>query len=89
LIQALDLVLSATTSVVQMAGAVGAPAWDLWRLANQSWWELATDHCPWHPSIRIFRCGATDPWEPVIETMASELRRFLAERTSTDSQLIP
>jgi hypothetical protein len=75
LIPALDLVLSALTAVAQMAGAVGAPAWVLSRLANQTWWELGTDHCPWHPSVRSFPSGATGTWEPVIETVASELRR--------------
>ena len=78
LIPALDLVLSAFTAVAQMAGGVGAPAWVLSHLGVQGWWGLGTDHCPWHPGLRLFPCGITDPWEPVIETVASELRRALA-----------
>ncbi|MDP2999159.1 MAG: tetratricopeptide repeat protein [Bryobacterales bacterium] len=75
LIPALDLVLSAFTAVAQMAGAVGAPAWVLSHRGVQGWWGLGTDYCPWHPSVRFFPCEATGTWEPVIETMASELRR--------------
>ena len=75
LIPALDLVVSALTALVQMAGSVGAPVWVLSHLGAQGWWGLGTDHCPWHPSVRLFPRGATEPWEPVIATVASELRR--------------
>ncbi len=78
LISTLDLVLSALTAVVQMAGAVGTPTWVL-HLDAPDWWALGTDHCPWYPSVRSFPCGANAPWEPVIETMASELRRVVME----------
>ena len=72
LIAALDLVISAGTAVDQLAGAVGTPAWVLTRGASD-WWGLGTDYCPWYPSIRVFRCGAGEPWEPVVEKMAAEL----------------
>jgi hypothetical protein len=75
LIPALDLVVSALTALAQMAGAVGVPVWVLSHLGAQGWWGLGTDHCPWHPSVRLFPRGATEPWEPVIATVASELRR--------------
>ncbi|MDP3000031.1 MAG: SEC-C metal-binding domain-containing protein [Bryobacterales bacterium] len=77
-IPALDLVLSAITAVAQMAGAVGAPAWVLSRLADQGCWGLGTGHCPWHPSPRAFSRGATDGWEPVLESVASELRLLVS-----------
>ncbi len=69
----LDLVLSAIVAPHAIAGAVGTPNWVLSRgLTNH--WGLGTDYCPWLPSTRKFSCGATDPWEPAIERMASELR---------------
>lgn len=71
LISALDLVLSAGTSVDQMAGALGAPTWVLVR--HPGIWALGTDHCPWHPGIRAFFSPVSDPWEPAIQRMASEL----------------
>jgi hypothetical protein len=83
MIPALDLVLSAFTAVVQMAGAVGAPAWVLSHLGVQGWWGLGTDHYPWYPSVRFFPCGATGAWEPVIETVASELRRLATAGSSS------
>jgi hypothetical protein len=73
LVSELDLVLSAIIAPHAMAGAVGTPNWALSRgLTNH--WGLGTDYCPWLPSTRRFSCGATEPWEPAIERMASELR---------------
>jgi tetratricopeptide (TPR) repeat protein len=73
LISTLDLVVSATTAVHEMAGAVGAPVWVLAR-GSLNFWGLGTDSCPWLPTVRAFPCGPFDPWEPVIERVASELR---------------
>ena len=75
LIAGLDLVISAGTAVDQMGGAVGTPTWILTRGAHDPL-SLGTDRCPWYPSARVFRCGANDPWGPLIEAMASELSRL-------------
>jgi tetratricopeptide (TPR) repeat protein len=73
----LDLVISAGTAVDAMAGAIGIPAWVLIRGCTE-WWGLGTDYCPWSPSARPFPCGANEPWEPVIEKIASELGQWAA-----------
>lgn len=73
LISSLDLVISALTAVAQMGGGVGAPTWVLNR-GTTDWWELGTDRCPWYTSVRVFSCGVNDPWEPVIDRVASELQ---------------
>jgi hypothetical protein len=75
LMPALDMVATAFTVTAQMAGALGVPAWVLSHPGNQSWWSLGTNHCPWHPSIRFFVCGSTEPWEGVVGTLAAELRK--------------
>ena len=80
LISTLDLVISARTSVASMAGAAGASTLVVCRGASD-WWGLGTDHCPWLPSVRAFSCGAYDPWEPVIASIASEVGQ-LAEAKS-------
>lgn len=77
LISNLDLVVTAFTVVAQLAGALGVPCWVLNHLGNQSWFSLGTDHCPWQPSIRFFPCGAMEPWDTAIETLAAELRSKL------------
>lgn len=75
LISNLDLVVSAFTVTAQLAGALGVPCWVLAHAGNRSWFELGTDHCPWHPSIRIFPCGALEAWDESIGRLAVELRR--------------
>ncbi len=83
LISKLDLVISAGTAVDTMAGALGVPTWVLMRRCSD-WWGLGTDYCPWMSSIRPFACGANDPWEPVIQNMAAELRQLTVARTSLE-----
>jgi tetratricopeptide (TPR) repeat protein len=75
LIPALDLVVTAFTVTAQMAGALGVPAWVLSHVGNLTWWELGTDYCPWHPSIRFFPCGALEPWDASIARLAQELHQ--------------
>jgi len=69
----LDLVISAGTAVDSLAGALGRPTWVLTRDVSD-WWGLGTGRCPWSPSVRIFHCEASSPWEPVIARMAEEMR---------------
>jgi hypothetical protein len=70
----LDLTVTAFTVVAQLGGAIGAPVWALNHRGNQSWWNLGTDYCPWHPTIRFFPCEATEPWDRAIGELAEELK---------------
>jgi hypothetical protein len=72
----LDLVVTAFTVTAQLAGALGVPCWVLDHEGNQSWFKLGTDYCPWHPKIRFFPCGAMEPWDTAIESLAAELRKL-------------
>ncbi|MDZ5649161.1 tetratricopeptide repeat protein [Nitrospirillum sp. BR 11828] len=52
LVSALDLVITAPTSVGELAGALGVP---IWRLELEGDWSmLGTGVRPWYPSMRIF-----------------------------------
>jgi tetratricopeptide (TPR) repeat protein len=77
LISSLDLVLSAGTAVDQMAGALGKSAWVVGR-GEADLWGLGTNYCPWYPSIRSFLSRLSDPWEPMLEKVASELASLVA-----------
>lgn len=76
LISSLSLVVSAFTVTAQMAGGLDVPTWVLAHRGNQSWFNLGTDYCPWHPSIRFFWCKALESWEFPIRELAGELRRW-------------
>lgn len=49
---ALDLVISAGTSVAEMAGALGVPVWRIGPAGD--WTALGTACRPWYPSMRLF-----------------------------------
>ncbi|WP_042695116.1 tetratricopeptide repeat protein [Azospirillum sp. B506] len=49
---ALDLVVSAGTSVAEMAGALGVPVWRIGPAGD--WTALGTGCRPWYPSMRLF-----------------------------------
>ncbi|PWC96899.1 tetratricopeptide repeat protein [Azospirillum sp. TSO5] len=49
---ALDLVISAGTSVAEMAGALGLPVWRIGPAGD--WTALGTGCRPWYPSMRLF-----------------------------------
>ena len=48
---ALDLVISAGTSVAEMAGALGLPVWRIGPAGD--WTALGTACRPWYPSMRL------------------------------------
>ncbi|AWB08296.1 hypothetical protein A6A40_24950 (plasmid) [Azospirillum humicireducens] len=56
---ALDLVISAGTSVAEMAGALGVPVWRIGPAGD--WTAMGTGCRPWYPSMRLFgpRPGGT------------------------------
>ena len=81
LIAALDLVVSAATSVVELAGALGVP---VWRFGPRSDWTLLGEgvdagygSCrrPWFESMRAFtKPDADSDWSPVFSEIGAELR---------------
>ena len=78
LIQALDLVISADTSPVHMAGALGRPVWLLNRYDSCYRWLRDRDDSPWYPSLRQFRQTAPGDWTNVIARVAAALAAHVA-----------
>jgi hypothetical protein len=71
----LDLVVTADTALVHLAGAVGVPVW-LALSGIADWrWLRNRDDSPWYPTLRLFRQEALGQWQPVFERMAAELTR--------------
>ena len=78
LIDTLDLVITADTAVVHVAGALAKPVWMLDRY-NACWrWRLAADTSPWYPKLRIFRQQRFGDWTTVQERLSAA---FAAWRT--------
>ncbi|MDA8231383.1 MAG: tetratricopeptide repeat-containing glycosyltransferase family protein [Magnetospirillum sp.] len=74
LVANLDLVISADTSVVHLAGAMGKPVWILSRFDGCWRWLSGRDDSPWYPTARLFRQPAPGDWETVLRRVGEELR---------------
>ncbi|HEX2827155.1 MAG TPA: tetratricopeptide repeat protein [Burkholderiales bacterium] len=74
LVAALDLVISVQTSVVHLAGALGARTWALipevpeWRYGEHG------DTMPWYPSVTLWRKQRGEEWVCVLARVARALR---------------
>lgn len=74
-VAACDLVISTSTTTVQIAGAIGKSTWHLPAngLARGWYWTFNRDKTPWYPSVRQFqrhsRSGAQDQIEDVAQAL--------------------
>ena len=70
-----DLIITVQQTAVHQAGAMGIPCWVL-TPKGTSWQFTAAhgDRMIWYDSVRLFRQGDDEKWEPVIERIAQELR---------------
>ena len=71
-ISSLDLVIAVDTSVVHVAGALGARTWMLNRKDSCWRWMQSGTDTPWYPSLTQFRQSG-DRWEPVVEQVVGTL----------------
>ncbi|QUD88440.1 tetratricopeptide repeat protein [Phenylobacterium montanum] len=73
-IQALDLVVACDTSVVHLAGAIGAPVWLAVNAVCDWRWLTKGEISPWYPSVRVWRQPSVGDWDGVFEAMADDWR---------------
>lgn len=73
---AMDLVISAPTSVAATAAAVGTETWFL--LSANGWPQLGTQEYPWYRKTKAFAPSTFGNWDEVIEQTAEELQKFAA-----------
>jgi tetratricopeptide (TPR) repeat protein len=69
----LDLIITADTSVAHLAGALGRPTWVALKHVPDWRWGLEGDFTPWYPSMRLFRQKSRDDWKNVFAQMELEL----------------
>jgi hypothetical protein len=74
LMQALDLVVSADTSPLHLAGALGRPVWLLDRYDSCWRWLREREDSPWYPTLRRFRQVVPGGWGEVVGRVAAALR---------------
>jgi Flp pilus assembly protein TadD len=81
-IAGLDLVISVDTVVLNLAGAMGVPAWGLLHPLPDFRWGVAGDQGPWYPNVRLFRRardadGDPEPVAPVIARLTAALADWI------------
>lgn len=70
-----DLLLSADSSVVHLAGAMGLPTWVALSYVPEWRWGLSSEYTPWYASARLFRQPRPGDWDAVVAAMATALRQ--------------
>lgn len=75
-LSALDLLISADTSVVHLAGALGRPVWTMVPFSPDWRWLLGREDTPWYPSMRLFRQPRRRDWRSTLARVTSELARL-------------
>ncbi|WP_051329821.1 tetratricopeptide repeat protein [Niveispirillum irakense] len=71
----LDLVISASTSVGEMAASLGVPTWRF--QPTPDWTCLGTAVRPWFACMRVFMPVANAPVQACVAPMRAELQRLL------------
>jgi Flp pilus assembly protein TadD len=72
----LDIVVSVTTTVMHLAGALARPVWVLVP-ARPGWrYLLEGERLPWYPSARLWRQSTLHEWEPLLARIAQAIALF-------------
>jgi len=74
---ALDLVVSTSTAVAVMAGALGKPVWLLEFPSMDNWFTMGQKYIPWFPSMRMYGRAWDQPWDDVIERLSMDLAELV------------
>lgn len=73
IIEKLDLVITADTSVAHLAGAMGKPVWIALSVFHDWRYDATGSISTWYPSARVFRQETPGEWRSVFERMAVNL----------------
>lgn len=74
LVAELDIVISVTTAVVHLCGALGKPCWVMAPQKPRWFYQMKGERIPWYNSIRMFRQDERGRW-PVGE-ISKQLRNW-------------
>jgi len=79
-IQNLDLVVTADTSIVHLAGALGKPVWILIPYVPEWRWLQNIDTTPWYPNARLFRQSKPSDWTHVMLEVKKMLEKTIRKK---------
>lgn len=73
----LDLIITADTSVAHLAGAMGKPVWIALSVFHDWRYDADGSVANWYPSARVFRQETPGDWDSVFSRMTSELKQLI------------
>lgn len=88
-VQKLDLVLMTDSSVAHLAGSLGTPVWNLVQHVPYWIYGFTGDRTPWYPSMRLFRQGLDEAWEPTFAAARAALGEAAAAKAAKIKELAP
>lgn len=71
-----DLLISADSAVVHLAGALGLPAWVLLKAIPEWRWGLSGERSYWYDSLRLFRQKRSGSWREPLQQICRVLNCF-------------
>lgn len=71
-----DLLISADSAVVHLAGALGKPCWVILKAIPEWRWGLTGAQSYWFDHLELFRQGVNDDWLAVTERISKRLMDF-------------
>jgi hypothetical protein len=74
LVNRLDLVISVTTAVVHLSGALGKECWVLVPSKPRWWYGTKGDRSPWYKSVQFFRQEKDKGWDGPISQIVKILK---------------
>jgi hypothetical protein len=79
LVRALDLVITVTTSIAHLSGALGQAVWILANAAPRWCYLSSGSTTPWYPSACVFRQTRPRAWDDVMRRVAGQLAKKVAD----------
>jgi len=73
----LDAIVSADTSTVHLAAALGRPTFALLNEPYSVRWTLEGERSPWYPSLRLLRKRAGETWAGPVAAATAALRAMI------------
>jgi Flp pilus assembly protein TadD/ADP-heptose:LPS heptosyltransferase len=74
LVAELDCVVSVTTAVIHLAGALGKDCFCLVPSLPRWWYRMDGDSSPWYKSLRLYRQKKGESWERPIKEVAQVMK---------------
>ncbi len=76
-IDQMDLVISADSSIAHLAGGMGKPVWVMLPLESDYRWQLGSEKTFWYPSMKLYRSGQINSFADVISRMQRDLEALV------------